>query len=75
MPKWSEMLARVIPWLDTEDADEQRQLREELADLEREQQTLAPYIADQTAYLVRKGKVNGFTRQLRMGFEQRATGE
>lgn len=75
MPKWSEMLARLIPWLDTDDADERRRLHEESADIEREQQALAPFIADQTEYLVRKGQLNGFSNQLRLGFQQRATGE
>lgn len=73
MPKWSDMLTRLIPWLDTEDADETKRLREETAEMEREQHELAPLIADQTAYLVHKGKVNGFTNQLRLGFQRRAT--
>lgn len=73
MPKWSDMLTRLIPWLDTDDADEQRRLRTETADIEREQQALAPFICDQTEYLVRKGQINGFSNQLRLGFQQRAT--
>lgn len=73
MPKWSEMLTRLIPWLDTDDADERRRLSKESADLEREQQALAPFIADQTEYLVTKGQINGFSNQLRLGFERRAT--
>ena len=75
MPKWSEMLARLIPWLDTDDADEHRRLRSETADIEREQEALAPFIADQTAYLEHRGRINGFSNQLRLGFQQRATGE
>ena len=75
MPKWSEMLARLIPWLDTADADEHRQLRTETADIEREQQALAPFIADQTAYLMEAGQVDGFTRQLQIGFRQRTAEE
>lgn len=75
MPKWSEMLARLIPWFDTDNAEEQQRLREETADLDREQRALAPFIADQTEYLVRRGSVNGFSSQLRLGFERRATGE
>jgi hypothetical protein len=66
------MLSRLIPWLDTDDADEQQQLRAETADMEREQQELAPFIADQTAYLERKGRINGFSNQLRLGFQQKA---
>lgn len=73
MSKWSEMLARVIPWLDTGDSDvDEQRLREETADTAREQEALAPFIADQTAYLERKGKVNGFTQQLRDGFARKA---
>lgn len=75
MPKWSDMLARLIPWLDTDDADEQRRLRDETADIAREQEALAPFIADQTAWLENKGRINGFSNQLRLGFQQRATGE
>jgi hypothetical protein len=67
------MLTRLIPWLDTEDGDETRRLQAETAEMEREQHELAPFIADQTAYLVGKGKVNGFSNQLRLGFQQRAT--
>lgn len=73
MPKWSEMLTRLIPWLDRDDADQHTQLRTETADIEREQEALAPFIADQTEYLVRKGTINGFSNQLRLGFQQRAT--
>jgi hypothetical protein len=75
MPKWSEMLARLIPWLDTDDGDADRQVRDETADMQREQQELAPFIADQTEYLISKGQVNGFSGQLRLGFQQRATQE
>jgi hypothetical protein len=75
MPKWSEMLSRLIPWLERDDDADHQQLREETATMEREQQALAPFIADQTEYLVRKGQINGFTRQLRIGFQQRVTEE
>jgi len=77
MTKWSEMLSRLIPWLevDADDSDEQRQIRAETADMEREQQELAPLIADQTAYLMSKGQINGFSAQLRLGFQQRSTPE
>lgn len=73
MPKWSEMLARLIPWLDTDDSN--AGLREEVAETEREQAALAPLIADQTAYLEEKCRINGFSNQLRLGFEQRAAGQ
>ena len=71
MLKWSEMWARVIPWLDVDDTDDRR-LQTETADMEREQHALAPFIADQTEYLISKGSVNGFSSQLRMGFQRRS---
>ena len=74
MPKWSEMLARLIPWLDTNDDDGQ-QLHAAAAAVSQEQTDLAPYIDAQTDYLVRKGAINGFTAQLHAGFARRATGE
>lgn len=73
MPKWSEIVARIIPWLNTDDAHHGTQLRQETAALEKEQHELAPFIDDQTEYLTRRGAVNGFTDQLRLGFQQRAT--
>lgn len=73
MPKWSEILARLIPWLEFDDTQERQELRSEIADIERNQQELAPLIADQTEYLLRRGEVNGFSSQLRLGFQQRAT--
>lgn len=74
MPKWSDMLARVIPWFRTED-DDTRRLCDDAAAVRREQQQLAPFINAQTDYLVRKGELNGFTRQLRVGFERGTAGE
>lgn len=74
MPKWSEMLTKLIPWRDTEDKDARR-LRERAAAVRREQQALAPYIDAQTEYLVARGEVNGFTRQLRDGFRMKNVGE
>lgn len=74
MLKWSEMLGRVIPWLDTGDDEADQAARAEAAEIRREQEDLAPIIAEQTAILVRRGQMNGFTRQLRAGF-QGATGE
>jgi hypothetical protein len=67
------MLSRLIPWLDVHETEEHEQLRAEIADMEREQHELAPFIAEQTAYLVHRGQLNGFTRQLRLGFQQRPT--
>lgn len=74
MQKWSDMLARVVPWFGREDEDTRR-LCDDAAAVRREQQEMAPAIADQTARLVKAGQINGFTRQLRMGFEKRLTGE
>lgn len=73
MPKWSDILTRLIPWLDTDDTEAHQRLRTETADMAREQQALAPFIADQTDYLVSKGTLNGFSKQLRLGFQQRPT--
>lgn len=75
MPKWSEMLTRLIPWLVPGDTDDERQLQEETLTGEREQHELAPYIADQTEYLISKGLINGFSGQLRLGFERRSAEE
>ena len=74
MQKWSDMLARVIPWLDRGD-EETRRLCDDAAAVRREQTEMAPAIADQTARLVEAGRVNGFTRQLRAGFQQRLAEE
>lgn len=74
MQKWSDKLARVIPWLRTED-DDTRRLCDDAAAVRREQQKLAPIINAQTDYLVRKGEVNGFTRQLQIGFRKRLAEE
>jgi hypothetical protein len=68
------MLTKLIPWLETGD-DGDRHLREEAAAIREEQQALAPIIDAQTAYLVRKGEINGFTRQLRAGFQSNLPGE
>lgn len=74
MQKWSDKLARVIPWIHTEDEDTRR-LCDDAAAVRREQQELAPIINAQTAYLVRKGEVNGFTRQLQNGFRKKIAEE
>lgn len=74
MPKWSDMIAKLIPWLDT-DAEDTRRLRDNSAAVRREQEALAPFIEAQTEYLVRKGEINGFTTQLQAGFQKRITGE
>ena len=74
MPKWFEMAVRVFPWKTTE-RDDTRRLVGEAAKLADEQEALAPMIEDQTDYLVSKGEINGFTRQLQLGFQRRLTGE
>lgn len=74
MQKWSEKLARVIPWLARED-DDTRRLCDVAAAVRREQQELAPAIKAQTDYLIRKGEINGFTRQLQVGFQRRLAEE
>lgn len=74
MPKWSDMIAKLIPWLDT-DHDEARRLRDKSAAVRREQEALAPFIEAQTDYLVKKGEVNGFTSQLQAGFQKKIAGE
>jgi hypothetical protein len=40
----------------------------------REAEALAPVIDAQTEYLVRKGEINGFTRQLEAGFQKKISG-
>lgn len=74
MQKWSDRLARVIPWLRTEDQDTRR-LCDDAVAVRREQQELAPIINAQTAYLVGKGEVNGFTSQLQNGFRKKLAEE
>lgn len=71
MPKWSEILARLVPWLDL-DGGETSRIREGIAAVEREQREMEPIIADQTAYLISRDRLNGFSEQLRMGFQRRA---
>lgn len=74
MLTWSERLARVIPWIFAEDADIRR-IRDEAATISAEAEDLAPLIDRQTAYLVRKGQINGFTSQLQRGFQRKTDGE
>lgn len=74
MPKWSDMAARVLPWIFAEGEDTRR-FRDEAARLTAEQEALAPMIDEQTAYLVSKGELNGFTLQLQRGFQRRLAGE
>lgn len=74
MPKWSDLLTKLIPWLDTGDEEAER-YRAQMAVVRREQQALAPIIDAQTEFLVTRGEVNGFTRQLREGFRLKNVGE
>lgn len=72
MPKWSDVFTRLLmPWSSTVDEVDVEQIREECAEVRREQQALAPFIDAQTEYLVSKAELNGFTRQLRYGFQRR----
>lgn len=75
MPKWSEMVGRLIPWTRTDDPDVRRRVCAEAAAVTAEQEALAPFIEEMTDYLVAKAKINGFTRQLQDGFERRSIGE
>lgn len=74
MPKWSDVIARLMPSR-RERSGETDRLCAEAADIAREQEALAPFIDEQTNYLVTKGEINGFTRQLRSGFARRLAGE
>lgn len=70
------MLAKLIPWRGLDhDSCETRRLREETAAFSDEARSLAPMIAAQSDYLARKAELNGFSRQLRDGFERRSTGQ
>lgn len=75
MPKWSDMVGRLIPWTRTEDPDTRHRIVAEAQAVTDEQQALAPFIDEMTEYLVEKAEINGFTRQLRTGFERRQHGE
>jgi hypothetical protein len=72
MTRWSEIMAKLIPWLDTDARD--ARVRKESERVRREAEALAPVIDAQTEYLVRKGEINGFTRQLEAGFQKKIGG-
>jgi hypothetical protein len=72
MTRWSEIMAKLIPWLDTDARD--ARVRKESERVRREAEALAPVIDAQTEYLVRKGEINGFTRQLEAGFQKKISG-
>lgn len=74
MPKWSDMLHSLIPWTRTDDKDARRVCAEAQA-ITDEQEALAPVICEMTEFLVARGKINGFTRQLQDGFARRHIGE
>ena len=74
MPKWSDMLARAIPWFRAEVDDTQRSIDDALS-VRETAQAIAPAIQAQSDYMVRKGVVNGFTSQLTAGFQRRTVGE
>jgi hypothetical protein len=70
---WSEVLARIIPWLRAE--EDTTPLRDEAVSVRLQQQGMAVAIHEQSDYLVSRGRINGFTQQLTRGFQQRSTGE
>lgn len=74
MPKWSDVIARLMPGRRVR-PDETERLCAEAAAVTAEQEALMPVIDAQTRYLVRKGEINGFTRQLEAGFARRLAGE
>lgn len=76
MPKKKrcEVIARLIPRLRTDDSSDEDTSREAAA-ISAEQRALEPLITEQTAYLVRRGEINGFTRQLQTGFRRQSRGE
>lgn len=72
MPKWSEMLGRVIPWLELSRIKAQDAvIRETAAATTVEQTGMSEFISAQADYLEEKAKVNGFSRQLAEGFQRR----
>lgn len=75
MPKWSDVLGRVIPWLELsriKAAD--AVIRETACATTAEQTGMSEYIEAQADYLEGKAKVNGFSRQLAEGFQRRISG-
>lgn len=70
MTRWSKFVAGVKPWwvLPMHDHDGERKFIESVRDCEL---AIAPVIDAQTKYLVDRGELNGFSRQLRLGFESR----
>lgn len=75
MPRIIDMFAKAFRRLPREDAILREEIRSEAAAVSQEQKILAPIIREQTDYLVEKGRINGFSRQLQIGFERRAGGE
>lgn len=75
MPRIIDMFAKAFRRLPREDEGLRDRIRAEAAAVSEEQEILAPLIKEQTSYLVEKGRINGFTRQLQIGFERRAGGE
>lgn len=67
------MVRRLLPWHHPPECDEA--IRAEARAARREAEELAPVDAAQADYLERRGTLNGFTRQLRIGFRERIAGE
>lgn len=74
MPMWFDMVAHIIPWL-RDDADEQKRVREEAAEITAEQEALAPVIKEQNALLVPRAEINGFTEGFLAGFQAKIAKE
>lgn len=73
-PKWCDVLSRIVPWLAPQCNDTQR-LRDAAAVITAEQEALEPLIDVQTQQLEARRAKNGFTSQLRAGFQRRLAGE
>jgi len=69
------MLARAMPWRHVKEDEADRRVLKEAADDTAEQEALAPVIDAQSDFLTERGAINGFTRQLRAGFERKLAGE
>lgn len=76
MPKWSNVLGRMIPWFElSRHKEANAEIRESAAATTAEQSSLSEYIDAQADYLEEKAEVNGFSRQLLEGFHLRLSGE
>lgn len=72
--RWSDVVAHVAPWKSKHGDDDAARLADTVT-VQQEQQQLSGTIADQTERLVKAGQINGFTEQLRLGFQRRLAGD